>query len=72
MRVNIGFLVVRTDGRAYGHVITKFSRIGRLLRFLSFGAPPTLLLRARVELHYYANLWIKITLEITTEFKSDF
>ena len=25
MRVNIGFPVVRTDGRAYGHVITKFS-----------------------------------------------
>ena len=37
MRVNIGFPLVRTDGRAggrsvvrsvYGHVITKFSRMG--------------------------------------------
>ena len=37
--------VVRTDGRAvgrsvYGHVITKFSRLGRLSHFLSYGAPP--------------------------------
>ena len=36
--------VVRTDGRAggrsmYGHVITKFSRMGRLLYFLTHGAP---------------------------------
>ena len=34
VRVNIGFPVVRTDGRSfgrsvYGHVITKFSGIGR-------------------------------------------
>ena len=34
--------VVQTDGRSvYGHVITKFSRMGRLLHFLSYGAPPT-------------------------------
>ena len=38
--------LVRTDGRSvgwsvYGHVITKFSRMGRLPRFLSYGAPPT-------------------------------
>ena len=46
MRVNIGFSVVRTDGRAYGHVITKFSRMGRLPHFLSYGAPS-------VELRYY-------------------
>ena len=36
--------VVRTDGRAggrsvYGHVITKFSRLGKLLHFLTHGAP---------------------------------
>ena len=36
--------VVRTDGRAggrsvYGHVITKFSRMGWLLHFLTHGAP---------------------------------
>ena len=31
VRLNIGFPVVRTDGRAvYGHVITKFSQMGRL------------------------------------------
>ena len=39
MRENIGFPVVRTDGRAYGHVITKFSWMGRLPHFLSYGAP---------------------------------
>ena len=44
MKVNIGFPVVRTDGQraggrtVYGHVITKFSWMGR---FLSYGAPPT-------------------------------
>ena len=32
--------VVRTDGLlVYGHVITKFSRIGRLLHFVTHGAP---------------------------------
>ena len=55
MRVNIGFPVVRTDGRAYGHVITKFSRMGRLPHFLSYGAPSTRALRARVELRYNAE-----------------
>ena len=30
------------DGRSYGHVITKFSRMGRLPHFLTYGAPPTL------------------------------
>ena len=52
MRVNIGFPVMRTDGRAYGHVITTFSRMGRLPHFLSYGAPTTRALRARVELRY--------------------
>ena len=42
----IGMPVVRTDGLSlarsvYGHVITKFSRMGRLPQFLSYGAPPT-------------------------------
>ena len=36
----------------YGHVITKFSGMGRLPHFLSYGAPPMRALRARVELHY--------------------
>ena len=40
------------DGRSYGHVITKFSRMGRLPHFLTYGAPPTRALRARVELRY--------------------
>ena len=52
MRENIGSPVVRTDGRAYGQVITKFSRMGRLPHFLSYGAPSTRALRARVELRY--------------------
>ena len=30
--------MVRTDGQAYGHVITKFSRMGRLPYFLTHGA----------------------------------
>ena len=29
------------DGRAYGHVITKFSWMGRLPHFISYGAPST-------------------------------
>ena len=29
----------RTDGRTYGHVITKFSRLGGLPNFLTHGAP---------------------------------
>ena len=42
----IGMPVVRTDGLSvaravYSHVITKFSRMGRLPHFLSYGAPPT-------------------------------
>ena len=28
-----------TDGRAYGHVITKFSWMGKLAHFLTHGAP---------------------------------
>ena len=40
----IGMPVVLTDGLSggrsvYGHVITKFSRMGRLLHFLTHGAP---------------------------------
>ena len=37
----IGMPVVWTDGRAYGHVITKISRMGRLLNFLTQGASTT-------------------------------
>ena len=33
-----GIPVVWTDGRAYGHVITKISRMGRLPHFLRYGA----------------------------------
>ena len=40
----IGMPVVRTNGLSggrsvYGHVITNFSRMGRLLHFLTHGAP---------------------------------
>ena len=41
---HIGMPVVQTDVRkrsVYGHVITKFSRIGRLPHFLKYGVPPT-------------------------------
>ena len=41
------------DGRAYGHVITKFSGMGRLPRFLSYGAPSTRASFVRLELLYY-------------------
>ena len=47
---NTGMPVVRTDGQAYGHVITKFSRMGRLPYFLTHGATLRAL-RAR-ELRY--------------------
>ena len=47
----IGIPVVRMDGRAHGHVITKFSRMGRLPHFLTHGAP-LLALRARAPLKY--------------------
>ena len=39
--------MVRTDGRAYVHVITKFSRMGRLPHFLSYGAPESMLLQTK-------------------------
>ena len=47
----IAMPVVRTDRRVvYGHVITKFSRVGSLPHFLTHGAPLRVL-RVR-ELHY--------------------
>ena len=50
--------VVRTDGRAYGHVITKFSGMGRLPHLLTHGVP----LRAR-ELRYkqffFGKVWLQ-------------
>ena len=36
---DIGMPVVRTNGRAYGHVITKISRMDGSLNFLRYGAP---------------------------------
>ena len=67
--------VVRTDGRSlagsvYGHVITKFSGMGRLPHFLSYGAPPTRALRARVELRYQ-TLVISLLITITGKVKWD-
>ena len=32
-------ILVSGNGYGYGHVITKFSRMGRLPHFLSYGAP---------------------------------
>ena len=61
----IGMPVVRTEGRAsgrsvYGHVITKFSRMGSLPHFFTHGAP----LRARGvrELRYEYILYYTIHL----------
>ena len=39
MRVDVGIPVVRTDSRAYGHVIIKFSPMGRLPHFITYRAP---------------------------------
>ena len=36
---HIGFPVVRTDERTYGHLITKVSQMDRLTNLLSYGAP---------------------------------
>ena len=53
---HIGMPVVWTVARSmYGHVITKFSGMGRLPHFLSYGTPPMRALSARVELRY--KLW---------------
>ena len=38
-RIATRVFVVRTDGQAYGHMITKFSRMGILPHFLIHGAP---------------------------------
>ena len=59
--------VVRTDGRAggrlvYGHVITKFSRMGSLPHFVTHGAPLRAL-RAR-ELRYYFCYLQKLTMAL--------
>ena len=43
-------LIIRESLLVHGHVITKFSGMGRLPHFLSYRAPPTRALRARVEL----------------------
>ena len=62
----IGMPVVRTDGRVggrsvYGHMITKFSRMGSLPHFFTHGAPLRVL-RAR-ELRYDCRLnWTLLSL----------
>ena len=58
--------MVRTDGRAggrsvYGHVITKFSRMGSLPHFFTHGAPLRAV-RARAPLLYHLKLNYKILL----------
>ena len=60
----IGMPVVRTDGRSvgrsvYGHVITKFSRMGRLPHFLSYGAP---LQSSLTQLYFTCSFHIRRTL----------
>ena len=58
--------VVRTDGRAggrlvYGHVITKFSRMGSLPHFVTHGAPLRAS-RARAPLIYSCYLIMKFAI----------
>ena len=58
---DIGIPVVRTDGRAggrsvYGHVITKFSRMGSLPHFSTHGAPLRAA-RARAPLLFSENYY---------------
>ena len=43
----IDMSVLRTDGRTYGHVITKISRIGRLSHFVKYGVTHARAKRAR-------------------------
>ena len=58
-----GRTVARSIARSvYGHVITKFSGMGRLPHFLSYGAPPTRALRARVVLRYESLEKINLSL----------
>ena len=56
-----GMPVVRTNGLSggrpvYGHVITKFSRMGRLLHFVTHGAPPTRFARESSANWYYLKV----------------
>ena len=51
--------VVRTDGQAYGHVISKISRQDRLPNFLRYGAPLARALHA-----LGAPLWIDVKFSI--------
>ena len=50
--------MVRTDGRAYVHVITKFSRMGRLPHFLSYGAPESMLLQTKHCIFHFCTKWV--------------
>ena len=49
-----GMSVVQTDGRAYGHVVTKFSRMGRLPHFLYPWCSAAPASRARAPVLYFS------------------
>ena len=55
-----GLTVARSLAHSvYGHVITKFSGMGKLPHFLSYGAPPMRVFRTCVELHYNNTFLIR-------------
>ena len=73
----IGIPVVRTDGLSggravYGHVITIFSRMGRLLLFLTRGAPLARLAResSALKIYIYISYNINRPLTIKLEVRS--
>ena len=61
---------VRTDGRAYGHVITKISRMDGLPNFLNrYGAPLARTSRGAPYLHSHLNWRDKINITIKGKYK---
>ena len=65
MRVNIGMPVVQTDGRSVGHVISKFSGMGRFIYpWCSAGA-----LRARSSAKKHLGNWSGIVSFVSLSLK---
>ena len=69
----IGMPVVRTDGRAggrsvYGHVITKFSRMGSLPHFFTHGAPLRELRAGELRYHSHYSVTKRINVYTADHF----
>ena len=60
---------MRTDSRAYGHVITEISRIDRLPNFLRYGAPLARTSRGAPFFHSHLNWRDKINIGIKGKYK---